>query len=63
MLNKLLLKITNFLIIVFRVSLDPHAQVAVGILRNHLTQFSPHFKSGSLSADSSDPILKIPFAS
>ncbi|XP_019484890.1 PREDICTED: LOW QUALITY PROTEIN: glycogen debranching enzyme [Hipposideros armiger] len=50
-------------VIVFRVSLDPHAQVAVGILRNHLTQFSPHFKSGSLIVDNSDPILKIPFAS
>ncbi|KAK2491013.1 hypothetical protein MC885_002083 [Smutsia gigantea] len=49
-------------VIIFRVSLDPHAQVAVGILRNHLTQFSPHFKSGSLAADNSDPILKIPFA-
>ncbi|KAM5256191.1 glycogen debranching enzyme isoform 3-T3 [Ctenodactylus gundi] len=50
-------------IIIFRVSLDPHAQVAVGILRNHLTQFSPHFKSGSLAVDNLDPILKIPFAS
>ncbi|ELV10507.1 Glycogen debranching enzyme [Tupaia chinensis] len=50
-------------VIVFRVSLDPHAQVAVGILRNHLTQFSPHFKAGSLAVDNSDPILKIPFAS
>ncbi|KFO26879.1 Glycogen debranching enzyme [Fukomys damarensis] len=50
-------------VIIFRVSLDPHAQVAVGILRNHLTQFSPHFKSGSLAVDNSDPILKIPFAS
>ncbi|XP_042853919.1 glycogen debranching enzyme isoform X4 [Panthera tigris] len=49
-------------VIIFRVSLDPHAQVAVGILRNHLTQFSPHFKSGSLAVDNSDPILKIPFA-
>ncbi|KAM5160944.1 LOW QUALITY PROTEIN: glycogen debranching enzyme-like [Callospermophilus lateralis] len=50
-------------VIIFRVSLDPHAQVAVGILRNHLTQFSPHFKSGSLIVDNADPILKIPFAS
>ncbi|XP_052492995.1 glycogen debranching enzyme isoform X2 [Budorcas taxicolor] len=50
-------------VIIFRVSLDPHAQVAVGILRNHLTQFSPHFKSGSLAVDNADPILKIPFAS
>lgn len=50
-------------VIIFRVSLDPHAQVAVGILRNHLTQFSSHFKSGSLAVDNSDPILKIPFAS
>lgn len=50
-------------VIVFRVSLDPHAQVAVGILRNHLTQFSPHFKAGSLVVDNSDPILQVPFAS
>lgn len=50
-------------VIIFRVSLDPHAQVAVGILRNHLTQFSPHFKAGSLVVDNSDPILKVPFAS
>lgn len=62
-MNKLFLKINHILINVFRVSLDPHAQAAVGILRNHLTQFSPHFKSGSLAVDNTDPILKIPFAS
>ncbi|CAK6439145.1 unnamed protein product [Pipistrellus nathusii] len=50
-------------VVVFRVSLDPHAQVAVGILRSHLTQFSPHFKAGSLVVDNSDPILKVPFTS
>ncbi|XP_027724061.1 glycogen debranching enzyme isoform X1 [Vombatus ursinus] len=50
-------------VIIFRVSLDPHAQVAVGILRNHLTQFNPHFKTGSLPVDNADPILKIPFVS
>lgn len=47
----------------FRVSLDPHAQVAVGILRNHLAQFSAHFRSGSLVVDNADPVLKIPFTS
>lgn len=38
-----------------------HMLVAVGILRNHLTQFSPHFKSGSLAVDNADPILKNSF--
>ncbi|XP_072500200.1 glycogen debranching enzyme isoform X2 [Notamacropus eugenii] len=50
-------------VIIFRVSLDPHAQVAVGVLRSHLTQFNPHFKTGSLPVDNADPILKIPFVS
>lgn len=50
-------------VIVFRVSLDPHAQVAVGILRSHLSQFSPHFKAGSLLVDNADPILSVPFES
>ncbi|XP_040216109.1 glycogen debranching enzyme isoform X1 [Rana temporaria] len=49
-------------VIVFRVSLDPNAQKAVGILRNHLIQFTPHFKSGSLQDDQVYPILKVPFA-
>uniref|UniRef100_A0A8C2SMT7 Glycogen debranching enzyme n=1 Tax=Coturnix japonica TaxID=93934 RepID=A0A8C2SMT7_COTJA len=50
-------------VIVFRVSLDPKAQEAVGVLRNHLIQFSPHFKSGSLPDDHSAPILKTLFSS
>lgn len=47
----------------FRVSLDPKAQEAVGVLRSHLIQFSPHFKSGSLPDDHSAPILKTLFSS
>uniref|UniRef100_A0A8B9S668 Glycogen debranching enzyme n=1 Tax=Apteryx owenii TaxID=8824 RepID=A0A8B9S668_APTOW len=50
-------------VIVFRVSLDPKAQEAVGVLRNHLIQFSPHFKSGSLPDDHSAPILTTLFSS
>uniref|UniRef100_A0A8B9TKE1 Glycogen debranching enzyme n=1 Tax=Anas platyrhynchos TaxID=8839 RepID=A0A8B9TKE1_ANAPL len=50
-------------VIVFRVSLDPKAQEAVGVLRSHLIQFSPHFKSGSLPDDHSAPILKTLFSS
>uniref|UniRef100_A0A8C3XST5 Glycogen debranching enzyme n=1 Tax=Chelydra serpentina TaxID=8475 RepID=A0A8C3XST5_CHESE len=50
-------------VIIFRVSLDPKAQEAVGVLRNHLIQFSPHFKSGSLPDDCSAPILKNLFSS
>ncbi|XP_066547874.1 glycogen debranching enzyme isoform X1 [Amia ocellicauda] len=50
-------------VIVFRVSLDPKAQQVVGLLRNHLAQFSPHFKSGSLPDDKAEPILKKPFSS
>ncbi|KAF4805468.1 hypothetical protein TURU_000863 [Turdus rufiventris] len=56
-------RLTPGSIIVFRVSLDPKAQEAVGILRNHLIQFSSHFKSGSLPDDQSAPILKTPFVS
>lgn len=48
-------------VIVFRVSLDPNAQTSVGILRNHLIQFRPHFKSGSVKDDQQYPILKVPF--
>ncbi|MBN3273908.1 GDE enzyme, partial [Polyodon spathula] len=48
-------------VIVFRVSLDPKAQEYVGLLRNQLAQFSPHFKSSSLHDDNADPILKTPF--
>ncbi|XP_050816886.1 glycogen debranching enzyme isoform X2 [Gopherus flavomarginatus] len=50
-------------VIIFRVSLDPKAQEAVGVLRNHLIQFSPHFKAGSLPDDHSAPILKNLFSS
>ncbi|NWW55946.1 GDE enzyme, partial [Ifrita kowaldi] len=56
-------RLTPGSVIVFRVSLDPKAQEAVGILRNHLIQFSSHFKSGSLPDDQSAPILKTPFSS
>uniref|UniRef100_A0A8D0HPX6 Amylo-alpha-1, 6-glucosidase, 4-alpha-glucanotransferase n=1 Tax=Sphenodon punctatus TaxID=8508 RepID=A0A8D0HPX6_SPHPU len=55
-------KLTPGSVIIFRVSLDPKAQDAVGVLRNHLIQFSPHFKSGSLPDDNSEPILKTPFS-
>ncbi|KAM8930067.1 glycogen debranching enzyme isoform 1-T1 [Pelodytes ibericus] len=47
-------------VIIFRVSLDPKAQKAVGVLRNHLIQFTPHFTSGSVQDDQSVPILKVP---
>ncbi|XP_030351608.1 glycogen debranching enzyme isoform X2 [Strigops habroptila] len=56
-------KLTPGSVIVFRVSLDPKAQEAVGVLRNHLIQFSPHFKSGSLPDDHSAPILNTLFSS
>ncbi|XP_043941550.1 glycogen debranching enzyme isoform X2 [Protopterus annectens] len=49
-------------VIAFRVSLDPDAQKAVGLLRSHLIQFSPHFKSGSVSNDSAADALKLPLA-
>ncbi|XP_028666965.1 glycogen debranching enzyme isoform X1 [Erpetoichthys calabaricus] len=55
-------KLTPGSTIAFRVSLDPHAQDAVGMLRNHLIQFSPHFKMGSLPDNNAEPILKTPFA-
>ncbi|XP_039591820.1 glycogen debranching enzyme isoform X2 [Polypterus senegalus] len=55
-------KLTPGSTIAFRVSLDPHAQEAVGMLRNHLIQFSPHFKMGSLPDNNAKPILKTPFA-
>ncbi|XP_039208206.1 glycogen debranching enzyme isoform X2 [Crotalus tigris] len=55
-------KLTPGSVIIFRVSLDPKAQDAVGVLRNHLIQFSPHFKSGSLPDDGSEAILKTPFS-
>ncbi|XP_063796122.1 glycogen debranching enzyme isoform X2 [Pseudophryne corroboree] len=48
-------------VIIFRVGLDPNAQKAAGILRNHLIQFTPQFKSGSLQDDELYPILKVPF--
>ncbi|KAM4640780.1 glycogen debranching enzyme isoform 2-T4 [Discoglossus pictus] len=49
-------------VIIFRVSLDPKAQEAVGVLRSHLIQFTPHFKSGSLQDDQAIAVLKVPFA-
>ncbi|KAM9325243.1 glycogen debranching enzyme [Gastrophryne carolinensis] len=49
-------------VIIFRVSLDPNAQKSVGILRNHLIQFTPQYKSGSVPDDQAYPILKVPFA-
>ncbi|XP_044288195.1 glycogen debranching enzyme isoform X1 [Varanus komodoensis] len=55
-------KLTPGSVIIFRVSLDPKAQDAVGVLRNHLIQFSPHFKSGSLPDDGSEAILRKPFS-
>ncbi|KAM4722100.1 glycogen debranching enzyme [Rhinophrynus dorsalis] len=50
-------------VIIFRVSLDPKAHEAVGALRSHLIQFTPHFKSGSLQDNQASPILKVPFES
>ncbi|XP_075473238.1 glycogen debranching enzyme isoform X1 [Ascaphus truei] len=50
-------------VIIFRVSLDPNAQEAVGALRSHLVQFTPHFASGSLQDDRAPPILKVPLES
>ncbi|XP_053549692.1 glycogen debranching enzyme isoform X1 [Bombina bombina] len=49
-------------VIVFRVSLDPAAQKAVGKLRSHLVQFTPHFRSGSLQDEQASSILKVPLA-
>ncbi|XP_068096067.1 glycogen debranching enzyme isoform X1 [Hyperolius riggenbachi] len=48
-------------VIVFRVSLDPNAQKSVGILRHHLVQFTPQYKSGSVPDDQAYPVLKLPF--
>lgn len=36
-------------VIIFRVSLDPEAQYAVGILRYHLIQFNPFYEAGSIT--------------
>ncbi|XP_072366697.1 LOW QUALITY PROTEIN: glycogen debranching enzyme-like [Scyliorhinus torazame] len=47
-------------IIIFRVSLDPKAQETVGLLRHHLIQFSPHYKSGSIAdMKAQSPLSKI----
>ncbi|KAI1882936.1 hypothetical protein AGOR_G00240020 [Albula goreensis] len=51
-------RLTPGSVIAFRVSLDPKAQELVGVLRNHLIQFSPHYKSGSLPDSEAPAILK-----
>ncbi|KAJ8409510.1 hypothetical protein AAFF_G00229110 [Aldrovandia affinis] len=56
-------KLTPGSVIAFRVSLDPKAQELVGVLRNHLIQFSPHYKSGSLPDSKAPAILKKPLTS
>ncbi|XP_051552871.1 glycogen debranching enzyme-like isoform X1 [Myxocyprinus asiaticus] len=47
-------------VIVFRVSLDPKSQELVGVLRNHLIQFNPLYKAGSLPDQNIPTILKNP---
>uniref|UniRef100_A0A4W3HHH1 Glycogen debranching enzyme n=1 Tax=Callorhinchus milii TaxID=7868 RepID=A0A4W3HHH1_CALMI len=49
--------------IAFRVSPDRKAQHAVGALHHHLSQFSAHFKSGSIPDDNAPSVLKTSFAS
>ncbi|XP_061097981.1 glycogen debranching enzyme isoform X2 [Conger conger] len=56
-------RLTPGSVIAFRVSLDPKAQELVGVLRNHLIQFSPHYKSGSLPDSDAPAILKKPLKS
>ncbi|XP_035272297.1 glycogen debranching enzyme-like isoform X2 [Anguilla anguilla] len=53
-------RLTPGSVIAFRVSLDPKSQEMVGLLRNHLIQFSPRFKHGSLADDKAPAILKTP---
>lgn len=43
-----------------RVSLDPKSQELVGVLRNHLIQFNPLYKAGSLPDPNTPDILKTP---
>ncbi|RXN25810.1 glycogen debranching enzyme-like isoform X1 [Labeo rohita] len=47
-------------VIAFRVSLDPKSQELVGVLRNHLIQFNPLYKAGSLPDPNTPDILKSP---
>ncbi|XP_051556347.1 glycogen debranching enzyme-like isoform X2 [Myxocyprinus asiaticus] len=47
-------------VIVFRLSLDPKSQELVGVLRNHLIQFNPLYKAGSLPDQNAPAILKKP---
>ncbi|XP_036376850.1 glycogen debranching enzyme-like isoform X2 [Megalops cyprinoides] len=56
-------RLTPGSVIAFRVNLDPKSQEMVGVLRSHLIQFSPHYKSGSLPDEKAPAILKMPFAS
>ncbi|XP_036410213.1 glycogen debranching enzyme isoform X2 [Megalops cyprinoides] len=56
-------RLTPGSVIAFRVSLDPKAQELVGALRNHLIQFSPHYKSGSQPDTDAPAILKKPLTS
>ncbi|XP_072918859.1 glycogen debranching enzyme [Hemitrygon akajei] len=50
-------------IIIFRVSLDPKAQHAVGVLRYHLSQFNPFYKAGSIVDRNAPPALAQSFIS
>ncbi len=43
-----------------RVSLDPKSQELVGVLRNHVIQFNPLYKAGSLPDPNTPDILKSP---
>ncbi|XP_056155875.1 glycogen debranching enzyme-like isoform X1 [Lampris incognitus] len=53
-------KLTPGSVIVFRVNLDPQSQEMVGILRRHLIQFSPLYRTGSLADNNAPAILTAP---
>ncbi|KAI4893230.1 hypothetical protein NFI96_025576, partial [Prochilodus magdalenae] len=53
-------RLTPGSVIAFRVSLDPKAQELVGVLRNHLIQFNPHYAAGSVPDQNAPEILKTP---
>ncbi|XP_056148989.1 glycogen debranching enzyme-like isoform X2 [Lampris incognitus] len=55
-------KLTPGSVIAFRVSLDPKAQKLVGVLRHHLTQFSPKYKKGSIMDTNVPSALQKPLA-
>ncbi|TSN03381.1 Glycogen debranching enzyme [Bagarius yarrelli] len=55
-------RLTPGSVIAFRVSLDPKAQELVGVLRNHLVQFNPEYKAGSLLDKNAPVILKTPLS-